>query len=76
MTEVKLPELASGVTTATISFWHYSEGDTVKKDDDLVELVTDKATFNLPAPVSGRLKQITMREGDTVSVGETIAVIE
>ena len=76
MTEVKIPELSEGVTNATISMWHYSVGDSIKRDDDLVELVTDKATFNLPAPAAGKVAKLMFTEGDTVKTGDIIAVIE
>lgn len=76
MTEVKLPDLAEGVTKATVSMWHYTEGDSINKDDDLVELVTDKATFNLPSPASGRIKKVNFSEGETVNVGDILAIIE
>lgn len=76
MVEVKLPDLAEGVTSATLSMWHYSEGDSINKDDDMVELVTDKATFNLPSPAAGRVTKIMRSEGETINVGDVIAVIE
>ena len=44
--------------------------------DDLLEFVTEKATFNLPSPVSGILKEVFFLEGDVIEVGETLAVIE
>lgn len=74
--EVKLPELAEEVNEATISFWQKQEGDSVKEGEDLVEMTTDKAVFNLPAPVSGRLVRILAEEGKTVKVGEVLAIIE
>lgn len=76
MTEVKIPELSDGVMNATISMWHYSVGDLVKKDDDLVELVTDKVTFNLPSPITGKVTKIMVNEGETVKAGDVIAIIE
>ena len=75
MTEVKLPQLAEGVDKANISYWHRGVGDTVKEGEDLVELVTDKATFNMPSPASGTLKEILALEGEKVSVGQTLAKI-
>lgn len=75
MTDVKLPTLAEGVDKASISYWHKAIGDTVKEGEDLVELVTDKATFNMPAPASGVLKEILASEGDKVAVGQVIAKI-
>jgi len=75
MTDVKLPSLAEGVNKANVSYWHHSIGDTIKEGEDLVELVTDKATFNMPAPCSGVLKEILASEGDEVAVGQVIAKI-
>ncbi len=76
MTNVMLPPLAEGVDKASVSYWHHSVGDRVKEGEDLVELVTDKATFNLPAPASGVLKEVLVNEGDEVKVGEVLAKIE
>jgi pyruvate dehydrogenase E2 component (dihydrolipoamide acetyltransferase) len=76
MTEVKLPPIAEGVDKASVSYWHHASGDVIKEGEDLVELVTDKATFNLPAPVSGTLKEVLIGEGDEVKVGQVLARIE
>ena len=76
MTEVKLPPIAEGVDKANVSYWHRAVGDSVKEGEDLVELVTDKATFNLPAPVSGTVKEISVNEGDEAKVGQVLAKIE
>jgi pyruvate/2-oxoglutarate dehydrogenase complex dihydrolipoamide acyltransferase (E2) component len=76
MADVKLPPLAEGVDKAGISFWFKQMGDEVKTGEDLVELVTDKATFNMPSPVAGKIKRILVNEGDSANVGDTIAVIE
>lgn len=76
MTKVVLPELGEGIEKATVSYWYFQEGEKVKEKDDLVELTTDKATFNLPSPCSGTIIEIFFREGDTVNVGEALAVIE
>ena len=76
MKQVILPELGEGIESASVTFWYFKEGDTVKDKDDLVELATDKATFNLPSPCSGVLKQILLKEGDTVKVSEILANIE
>ena len=75
MTEVKLPSIAEGVEKASVSYWHRNVGDAVKEGEDLVELVTDKATFNLPAPISGTLKEVLVSEGDEVRVGQVLAKI-
>ena len=76
MTKVVLPELGEGIDKATVSYWYFKEGDKVNEKDDLVELATDKATFNLPSPCSGMLSQILFHEGDTVNIGEVLAIIE
>lgn len=75
MTEVKLPPLAEGVNKANVSYWLKNVGDTVKEGEDLVELVTDKAAFNMPSPVSGTLKEVLASEGQQVNVGQVIAKI-
>jgi pyruvate dehydrogenase E2 component (dihydrolipoamide acetyltransferase) len=76
MIKVVLPELGEGIEKATLSYWYFQEGEKVKEKDDLVELTTDKATFNLPAPCSGTIIEIFFREGDTVNVGDALAAIE
>ena len=76
MTNVILPELGEGITKATVAFWHYKVGDVLHEGDDVVELVTDKATFNVPAPKSGVLKKVIYAEGQDVKIGEVLAVIE
>lgn len=76
MAKVVLPELGEGITKATVSYWYFKEGEKINEKDDLVELATDKATFNLPSPCSGVLSEIIFHEGDTVNVGEALAIIE
>ena len=76
MTKVILPELGERIEKATVSYWYFKEGEKVNEKDDLVELTTDKATFNLPSPCSGMLSEIFFREGDSVNTGEVLAMIE
>ncbi len=76
MSKVILPEIGEGVKEAAISYWHFEEGDAVEGGEDLVEIVTDKATLNIPAPCSGILTEVFFEEGDIVQVGEIIATIE
>jgi pyruvate/2-oxoglutarate dehydrogenase complex dihydrolipoamide acyltransferase (E2) component len=76
MVKVFLPELGEGIENATVSFWYFQPGEKLKEKDDLVELVTDKATFNLPAPCSGVLSEIFFQEGDKINIGEVLATIE
>jgi len=76
MTKVVVPELGEGIKSATVSYWYFKEGEKVAQNDDLVELATEKATFNLPSPCSGRVIEIFFQEGDTVNIGEVLANIE
>jgi len=76
MIKIILPELSEGVDKATVSYWYFKAGEKVNEKDDLVELTTDKATFNLPSPCSGTLMDIKVAEGTTVKVGEVLGEIE
>lgn len=70
---VNLPSLGGDDNDrARVSFIYKDAGDTVAKDDDLIEMVTDKATFNVPAPCAGRIVAMRVSEDDTVRVGEPI----
>lgn len=75
MTDVKLPSLAEGVDKATVTYLHKSAGENVKEGEDIIELATDKATFNMPSPVSGVLKEVLVNEGDEVRVGQIVVRI-
>ncbi len=76
MQKIILPELGEGIEEAVVSTWHFSLGDKVNKDDDIVELTTDKATFNVPSSASGVIKKIIQHEGATVKVGDVLAELE
>ena len=76
MAEVVLPELGEGITGATVSSWCVKPGDFVKEGDDIVELVTDKAVFNVSATISGHVKKIFFKENDEVAIGAALAIIE
>ncbi|MBI5415224.1 MAG: hypothetical protein HZA29_00245 [Candidatus Omnitrophica bacterium] len=76
MSFVILPELGEGIEKATVACWHFKEGDLVSLDDDIVEVVTDKATFSVSAGASGTLTKILAQDGREVSVGETLGEIE
>ncbi len=75
MGKVILPDLGEGIENAKVVYWNYKVGDNVEMNDDLVELVTDKAVFNVPAGSSGIIKEILIEEGQTATVGEVMAVI-
>ncbi|MBN8715880.1 MAG: dihydrolipoyllysine-residue succinyltransferase [Xanthomonadales bacterium] len=74
--EVKVPVLPESVSDATIASWHKKAGDAVKRDENLLDLETDKVVLEVPAPVDGVLKEIKFKEGDTVTSQQVIAVIE
>ncbi len=75
--EVTVPDPGEdGPKEASISFWMFEVGDKVSEGEDLVELVTDKASFTVAAPASGRLTELRAGEGDKVAPGDVLAVVE
>jgi 2-oxoisovalerate dehydrogenase E2 component (dihydrolipoyl transacylase) len=76
MASVKMPQLGESITEGTIAKWLKQPGDTVKKYEGLVEVITDKVNAEVPSPMAGVLKEIKVKEGTTVTVGTEIAVIE
>ncbi|KRA52706.1 dihydrolipoamide succinyltransferase [Pseudoxanthomonas sp. Root65] len=75
-TEVKVPVLPESVSDATIAAWHKKVGDAVKRDENLMDLETDKVVLEVPSPVDGVLKEIKFKEGDTVTSQQLLAIIE
>ena len=73
--EFLLPQISEGTKEAVITAWHVSENGKVKRDQDLLEVTTDKATFDVPSPVTGTLEKIIKKEGDVARVNEAIAEI-
>lgn len=76
MSAVVVPQLGEGISKATVACWHGKAGEHVNAGDDLVELVTDKAVFNVPAHTSGTIKEILIAEGKEAPIGATLALIE
>jgi pyruvate/2-oxoglutarate dehydrogenase complex dihydrolipoamide acyltransferase (E2) component len=75
--KVTLPPLGEDAPDeATVSFFYVEEGNDVAEGDDFCEMVTDKATFNVPAPASGKVKEIVVEEDDVVEVGGLLAILE
>ena len=74
--EVKVPSAGESVTEMQVAAWNAAEGDAVERDQVIVELETDKATSEVTAPAGGRLAKIVAPEGQTVEVGDVLAVIE
>jgi 2-oxoisovalerate dehydrogenase E2 component (dihydrolipoyl transacylase) len=72
----KLPDLGEGTVAAEIVSWHVKPGDDVSEDDVLVEVMTEKAAVEVPAPVTGRIVSTTGQPGDMVAVGAELVVLE
>jgi pyruvate dehydrogenase E2 component (dihydrolipoamide acetyltransferase) len=70
--EFKLPDIGEGVSEGEIVKWHVKQGDFVKEEQPLVEIMTDKVTVTIPSPVSGTVSEITAREGEKVKVGQVL----
>ncbi|MBL8444588.1 MAG: 2-oxoglutarate dehydrogenase complex dihydrolipoyllysine-residue succinyltransferase [Zoogloeaceae bacterium] len=74
--EVKVPQLSESVSEATLATWHKQEGDSVSRDENLIDIETDKVVLETPAPAAGVLVKIIKVSGDTVTSGELIAQID
>jgi 2-oxoglutarate dehydrogenase E2 component (dihydrolipoamide succinyltransferase) len=74
--DLKVPAVGESITEAFVNRWFKSEGDFVNKDETIAELETEKATFELPAPVAGRLTRIAAGKGSAVQVGQVIGQME
>ena len=75
-TEIKVPVLPESVSDATIATWHKKAGDAVKRDENIVDLETDKVVLEVPSTVDGVIKEIKFEEGATVNSQQVIAIIE
>src|SRR5438105_9455741 len=71
-----MPDIGEGVVEGEIVAWKVKVGDTVKLDQPLVEVMTDKATVELPSPRAGKVTKINYKEGDICPVGKVLVVIE
>jgi dihydrolipoamide dehydrogenase len=75
--EVRLPTLGEDAgDTAEVSFWQIEEGEDVAEGDSIVQMLTDKATFDVPCPAAGRIKEHKVAEGDKVKVGDVLCLLE
>jgi 2-oxoglutarate dehydrogenase E2 component (dihydrolipoamide succinyltransferase) len=74
--EIRVPQLPESVADATIVSWHKKPGDVVARDENLVDLETDKVVLEVPAPAGGVLKEILLADGTTVTSGQLLAVID
>jgi pyruvate/2-oxoglutarate dehydrogenase complex dihydrolipoamide acyltransferase (E2) component len=75
MSKIILPALGDGIQKAVVACWHVKEGEHVNADDDVVELVTDKASFHVASTISGTLKSIFIKEGQEAKIGTELAMI-
>jgi 2-oxoglutarate dehydrogenase E2 component (dihydrolipoamide succinyltransferase) len=74
--EVKVPQLSESVAEATLLQWHKLPGDAIERDENLIDIETDKVVLELPAPEAGVLARVLKGDGSTVVAGEVIAVID
>ena len=70
----KLPDIGEGVVEGEIVLWHVKVGDSVAEDDDIVDIMTDKATVTIPSPTSGVVTELSGEVGDMVAVGSTLVI--
>jgi 2-oxoglutarate dehydrogenase E2 component (dihydrolipoamide succinyltransferase) len=73
--EIKVPQLPESVSDATLVAWHKKAGDSVARDENLVDLETDKVVLEVPATASGTLKEILIKDGATVTAGDVLAIL-
>ncbi|HZQ50146.1 MAG TPA: dihydrolipoamide acetyltransferase family protein [Candidatus Dormibacteraeota bacterium] len=76
LAQIKMPQLGESVTEGTVDHWLKNEGDFVKRDEPIVEVVTDKVNAEIPSPFEGKLVKISATAGEVVKVGAVIAQIE
>jgi 2-oxoglutarate dehydrogenase E2 component (dihydrolipoamide succinyltransferase) len=74
--EVKVPQLSESVAEATLLAWHKKVGEPVARDENMIDIETDKVVLELPAPAAGVIVQIIKADGATVVAGEVIAIID
>ena len=74
--EFKLPDLGEGIAEGEIVKWLVAEGDAIKEDQPMVEVMTDKATVQIPSPINGKIGKILAKEGQIVKVGATLVVLD
>src|SRR3972149_2271649 len=70
--EFKLPDIGEGVYEGEVVKWFVKEGDSVKENDPVVEVMTDKVTVQIPSPVTGKILQLRVKEGEAGKCGSTL----
>src|SRR5712692_1694992 len=76
MQEFKLPDLGEGMQEAEIVQWLVKPGDTLKLDQTMVKVETDKAVVEIPSPVAGRVSEIRVQDGQVAKVGDVLVIFE
>src|SRR5206468_4952751 len=74
--EFKLPDIGEGIAEAEIVAWHVKVGDTIAEDQQIADMMTDKATVEVESPVAGKVLELAGEVGDQVPIGSVLAVIE
>src|SRR4051794_40664078 len=74
--EFKLPDIGEGIAEAEIVAWHVKVGDTIAEDQQIADMMTDKATVEMESPVAGKVVELAGEVGDQVPIGSVLAVIE
>src|SRR5687768_2700524 len=74
--EFKLPDIGEGIAEAEIVAWHVAVGDQVREDQQLADMMTDKATVEMESPVAGKVMELAGEVGDQIPIGSVLVVIE
>src|SRR5215207_11605262 len=74
--EFRLPDIGEGIAEAEIVAWHVKVGDTVAEDQQLADMMTDKATVEMESPVAGKVVKLAGEVGDQIAIGSVLVVIE
>src|SRR6187431_1133312 len=74
--QFKLPDIGEGIAEAEIVAWHVKVGDVVEEDQQLADMMTDKATVEMETPVAGKVVELAGEVGDQIPIGSVLAVIE
>jgi len=74
--EFKLPDIGEGIAEAEIVAWHVKVGDTIGEDQQIADMMTDKATVEMESPVAGKVLELAGEVGDQIPIGSVLAVIE
>src|ERR1700704_1987060 len=74
--EFKLPDIGEGIAEAEIVVWHVKIGDTISEDQQIADMMTDKATVEMESPVAGKVIELAGAVGDQVAIGSVLVVLE